>query len=104
MFINAGEAVGLNKLKNFDFYLCPSWCDTGNIKDLEIAKKKFSKSSRAILEKPDEAIWFFNDKVVKFHIDSNFIKDRVNRWLNVEQRSNTNFILPKLIRGTEVSV
>ena len=101
LFINAGEAVGLNNLKNCDFYLCPSWCDTGNIKDLEIAKKKFSKSGRAILEKPDEAIWFFDDKVVKFHVDSNFIKDRVHRWLNIERRSNNNFITPKLISHSE---
>lgn len=101
LFTNAGEAVGLNNLKNSDFYLCPSWCDTGNVKDLEAAKKKFSKDGRAILEKPDEAIWFFDDKVVKFHIDPRFISDRVARWNNVQNRSNDNFILPKLISHSE---
>lgn len=101
LFTNAGEAVGLNNLKNSDFYLCPSWCDTGNIKDLEAAKKKFSKDGRAILEKPDEAIWFFEDKVVKFHIDSNFIKDRVARWKKVEERTNDAFVLPKLIAHSD---
>lgn len=97
LFVNAGEAVGLSNLKDSDFYLCTSWCDTGNIRDLEAAKKKFSKNGRAILEKPDEAIWFFDDKVVKFHVDSKFISDRVARWGNVEHRQNKNFTLPKLI-------
>lgn len=97
LFTNAGEAVGLNNLKDSDFYLCPSWCDTGNIRDLEAAKKKFSKDGRAILEKPDEAIWFFDDKVVKFHVNPRFIADRVARWGNVEHRANDNFVLPKLI-------
>lgn len=101
LFIKAGEAVGLNNLKNSDFYLCPSWCDTGNINALEEAKKKFSKDGRAILEKPDEAIWFFDDKVVKFHIDKNFIKNRVERWNNVEDHSNDNFILPDLLYSSD---
>lgn len=101
LFINAGEVVGLSNLKNCDFWLCPTWRDTGNIRDLEIAKKEFSKSGKAILEKPDEAIWFFDNRVVKFHVDSKFIKDRVNRWTNVVQRSNDNFIMPKLISHSE---
>ena len=33
-----------------------------------------------VLEKPDEAIWFIDERVIKFHIDKKFIADRVTRF------------------------
>ena len=32
-----------------------------------------------ILEKPDEAIWFIDNRVVKFHLSETFISDRIKR-------------------------
>lgn len=84
IFIEAGESAGLNKLFPIKYYVTHTWVDTGNKKELIEAKKKFDeKMEETILEKPDEAIWFFDDRVVKFHIDPKFIAGRVNRFKTV---------------------
>ena len=81
--IRIGESYGLRsmlstgtkiKAKNF------TWYDTGTIANLKKARKAFArKSSPNILEKPNEAIWFVNNRVIKYSEDSEFIKDRQER-------------------------
>ncbi len=79
--ISKGEVFGLNILllkgiRKYEF----EWCDTGNPKSLDFTRKVFhDPNSPNILEKPDEAIWFVNDKVIKFSNDELFIKSRVKR-------------------------
>ena len=79
--IEIGEVSGLINLlsKGLKCYEM-NWFDTGNIESLKVAKKKFKrKDSPVILEKKNEAIWFLNEKVIKFSSDTNFIKNRVIR-------------------------
>ena len=75
--ILTGESFGLQKMleDNIDFDAIQfDWYDAGNIEILEKAKKLLKpKDSPNILDKPDEAIWFVNDSVIKFSIDENFI-------------------------------
>lgn len=81
IFVNAGESAGLNNLNDIRYYITDTWLDTGNKEKLIAAKEEYSKKMEAtILEKPDEAIWFLDDKVVKFHIDPKFIEGRVKRF------------------------
>ena len=58
----------------FNFY------DSGH-KETLINAKEILKEDGApnILEKPNEAIWFVDNNVVKFSIDENFIKNRFTR-------------------------
>lgn len=81
LFVQAGESAGLNNLSDIRYYITKSWIDTGNKEELIAAKKKFSNDMEmTILEKPDEAIWFFDNRVIKFHIDPTFIEGRVKRF------------------------
>ena len=81
IFIAAGESAGLNAILPTKYYVTKSWLDTGNKAELIAAKKKYSDlMEETILEKPEEAIWFFDDVVVKFHIDPKFITGRVERF------------------------
>lgn len=100
VFVNAGESAGLNKLNDVRYYITKSWLDTGNKEKLIAAKEEYSKKMEAtILEKPDEAIWFLGNKVVKFHIDPKFIEGRVMRFttfINDDMRLR-NITIPKLI-------
>ena len=52
-----------------------------------------------ILEKPDEAIWFVGNRVIKFHVDPKFISDRVSRFSTClcEKQRQHGIILPKLL-------
>lgn len=107
-FIQNGEAYGLmNILANkYDIlvYNINDWIDTGNRTIFEKAKDVYNKNmEETILEKPDEAIWFIHNKVIKFHISESFISDRVERFskmLNNKQKAN-NIILPELISWTK---
>lgn len=100
LFVNAGESAGLNNLKKLKYFVTKTWLDTGNKQSLIKAKEEYSKKMEAtILEKPDEAIWFFDDRVVKFHIDPSFIDGRVKRWklfINDKMKEN-NISIPELI-------
>ena len=52
-----------------------------------------------ILPKPNEAIWFIKDKVIKFHVDEKFIKDRViraNKIINNRQKKS-GICLPEIL-------
>src|SRR5574344_420547 len=100
LFINAGEAVGLNNLKNSKLVMTTTGIDTGNKKILEKAKvDAAAKMEATILEKPDESLWFFDDKVVKFHVDENFIKGRIERSKTILSQKNRNglFTIPEII-------
>jgi len=77
-----GEAFGLrsllekNQLAAHQF----TWFDTGTPSALELARAKYSQTnSPNILEKPNEAIWFVANRVIKFSDDQLFISNRVKR-------------------------
>ena len=95
--IMIGESFGLRNLisKNislFDF----TWFDTGNIDQLNKTREFFSKNNNYnILEKEEEAIWFQQDKVIKFSIDKDFIKNRVAR------SSSLGKYIPSIITSSE---
>jgi choline kinase len=79
--IQQGEAYGLRALladgiraEKF------TWFDTGVTVELESTRKRYTASDDPhILEKPDEAIWFLDNTVIKFSAASDFISDRVKR-------------------------
>lgn len=101
VFINGGESIGINNINGFiKAYFTSTWIDTGNKVIFEKYKKIYNQNmEETILEKPDEAIWFINDRVVKFHLNEKFISDRIKR---VKTMINSNmeksgFIVPKII-------
>jgi hypothetical protein len=101
VFINGGESIGINNINGFiKAYFTSSWIDTGNKVIFEKYKKLYNQNmEETILEKPDEAIWFIGNRVVKFHLDEKFISDRIKRVktminLNMEKYG---FIVPKII-------
>jgi len=80
--LTMGESYGIlrllesHKFNSFKF----SWYDTGNKKSLLNAKNKLKSDHQPnILEKDNEAIWFANNKTIKFSTDTKFIQDRVKR-------------------------
>ena len=105
--IEIGESYGLRFLIEKDIEPIPfTWFDTGNIEALEETRKYFRKDIDAnILEKEDEAIWFVNEKVVKFSVDSKFIENRVLRSKEISGfvpeilASTKNMYLYKKING-----
>ena len=84
-----GESYGIKKmLEANESYLTSTsfnsfkftWYDTGNEQSLLSAKQKLkSEHQPNILEKDNEAIWFANNKTIKFSTDKDFIRDRVER-------------------------
>ena len=74
-----GESYGLKQLKKIAAIQFRVWLDSGNLNSLNKAKTYFTNSKFNILEKENEAIWFINDEVCKFHTDSAFIADRIQR-------------------------
>lgn len=83
--IEIGESFGLRGL--LDEGILPinfTWHDTGNLKKLQHARDYFAnkndnKDDHIILEKEEEAIFFVNNKVIKFSIDKSFIENRAIR-------------------------
>lgn len=79
--IRQGESYGLRGLihkgiKAEKF----TWFDTGVKVELEATRKRFeTPGAPNILEKPNEAIWFLDNRVIKFSDDTKFISDRVKR-------------------------
>lgn len=99
-FIENGEAYGLNNLSNIKAYFIDDWIDTGNRTIFEEAKQMYSsKMEEVILEKPDEAIWFIDNRVIKFHISEKFIADRVTRFktLLTDKQNEAGILLPKIL-------
>ena len=100
LFVNDGESAGLNNLNNVIIYPAEKWIDTGNREIFEKAKFTYSQNmEEVVLEKPDEAIWFIDDKVVKFHIDPKFISDRVERFSTFlcDKQKELGIKIPKLL-------
>jgi NDP-sugar pyrophosphorylase family protein len=95
--LEIGESFGLRTL--VDKGIEPikfTWFDTGNLDALKATREYFKGDTEAnILEKEDEAIWFVNNKVIKFSIDSSFIENRVKRAKDIK-----NFI-PKITASTK---
>lgn len=77
--VEIGESYALKTLKDVKAFETKDWIDIGNLKSLKKAKQLFNNGEINILEKENEAIWFTDDKVLKFHIDEKFISDRVER-------------------------
>lgn len=79
--ITTGESHGMRKLlantvKPYRF----TWFDTGNNEALRSARNAFrEKDEPNILEKPNEAIWFIGEHVIKFSDDNKFISNRIAR-------------------------
>lgn len=79
--IAQGESYGLQELiktgieaKKF------TWFDTGVKVELEATRKRYAVlDAPNILEKENEAIWFLDDKVIKYSDDIRFIADRITR-------------------------
>lgn len=105
--VEIGESFGLKRIidkgiSTHDF----TWFDTGNIDKLNHTREFFSgKNKYNILEKEEEAIWFQKDKVIKFSIDEDFIKNRVLRAKSLGNfipeivSSNSNMYAYKLVEG-----
>lgn len=79
--IEIGESYGLNAIVDNDISpLKFTWFDTGNPQALERTKQALTpENSPNILDKPNEAIWFVDNQVIKFSTDTEFIKKRVAR-------------------------
>ena len=79
--VNQGESYGLRAvlprgIRAHKF----TWFDTGVKVELEATRKRFEEPDAPnILEKPTEAIWFLDNRVIKFSTDTTFISDRVKR-------------------------
>ena len=103
-FIKDGETFGLRNLNHIKAYPTCDWIDMGNKSKFEYWKKIYNENMEAtILEKPDEAIWFINGNVIKFHINTKFIADRVKRFKTMlcDKQIKNGIVLPQLIGYTD---
>ena len=83
--ISPPELIGnLTDIIHISFYGCfflttiPK--SIGNLKNLKKTREVFKrKNSPEILEKPNEAIWFANNRAIKYAEDKTFISDRIQR-------------------------
>lgn len=76
---DVGESYSLKGLDDVRAIETNDWIDVGNLKSLSVAKQRFKNHDYNILEKENEAIWFSDNRVIKFHIDAKFISDRIER-------------------------
>jgi choline kinase len=74
-----GETTGLNGLNDISAIAFPDWIDTGNLESLQSNSQRFDTGDTHILNKIEEAIWIYDDRVIKFHHDSKFIQERIKR-------------------------
>lgn len=103
-FIKTGETYGLVNLKSLNAIFTDKWIDAGCKEILERAKLQYSSMmSETILEKPDEAIWFIGNKVIKFHINEKFISDRVKRYSTMlcDKQVANGIMLPKMLYSSK---
>jgi len=109
---NIGEISGLKGLvKNQKEILIKrfEWHDTGNILSLNNVRKINKLKSVNVLEKEFESIWFIDNKVIKYHQEKNFIKNRVLRQKILKKytpqiiRWKDNFYLYKKKKGEIIS-
>lgn len=77
--ITEGESYAIRKLLNNEIKAKEfTWFDIGNLEGLNKASLYFN-SDINVLPKSDEAIWFIDNKVIKYSNDIDFIKNRVLR-------------------------
>ena len=77
--ISVGEVEGLRNFATLKPIRLFEWFDCGTAHYLAEAKKKFKSNYFNILEKENEAIWFIDQKVIKFSVNQKFISDRIKR-------------------------
>ncbi|MDP8218381.1 MAG: phosphotransferase [Candidatus Theseobacter exili] len=79
--INTGESHGMRALLEHNVRTVPfTWWDTGNPDSLAMTRERHRQPDAPnILDKPNEAIWFVNNTVIKFSADKDFISNRVKR-------------------------
>lgn len=82
--IEIGESFGLRALLSENIRPIEfTWFDTGNLKKLQETREAFARNTdqdeHITLEKEEEAIFFVNQKVIKFCVDDDFIANRVTR-------------------------
>ena len=94
--ISTGELFGVRKILDLGFEPIKfSWFDTGSIEGIEKAHKYFDSREYNILPKKDEAIWFIEDKVIKYSNDKDFIFERI------ERNKRLNGLIPKILDHRE---
>ena len=111
--IQAGESYGLHSMLNGGSKIeaCLfTWLDTGQKEGLERARNFYKKGTDPhILHKPNEAIWFANDMVIKYSADKDFIKNRAERTKQLEGlvpeivSVRENMYSYKLVKGNVIS-
>jgi choline kinase len=77
-----GESAGLRALVELSEVKAQkfTWFDTGVTVELDATRRRYhNEGGPNILPKADEAIWFLDNKVIKFSNNEEFIKDRVER-------------------------
>ena len=96
--IEQGESYAISKMILETSFKCQqfTWHDTGNVKKYIETCKHFAKDDKInILKKDDEDIWFIGNKVVKFHINPDFISERVKRVKHLGK------YVPKILSSSE---
>lgn len=91
-----GESFGLKTLKQVKVFTFQMWWDTGNLQSIKRAKLYFKDQENNILEKENEAIWFYDNRVIKFHTDTQFILDRLSRTKEINS-----FLIPEILGQSE---
>jgi hypothetical protein len=110
--IEQGESYGLKALVNLG--LIPhkiEWFDTGTKADLARTRALLAKKGPEpnVLEKADEAIWFIGDRVIKYSNDTEFIRRRVARAMQLNgfvpqmESSSTHMFSYKMVEGQVLS-
>ena len=76
-----GEVFGMKALLNGKVKAIEmDWNDIGNKESLIKTRKIYENDNfPVILDKEKEKIWFVDNKVIKFHVDKDFITNRVKR-------------------------
>lgn len=93
--ISTGELFGMRDLLCLGIYAKKfTWFDTGCIEGIEKCQKYFDTGEYNLLRKPDESIWFVENKVIKYSFDKQFIKDRI-------ERSKILTLIPKILDHKE---
>ena len=87
-----GESFALNSLSETKAVYFKNWVDTGNLESLSRATEQFKSVDHNILNKEDEAIWLFEDIVIKHHKDKQFISDRIKRLDYIDAELTPNLI------------
>ena len=105
--INVIEKM-IQKDISIKYCVLDSYYDTGNIKSYTNTVSSF-KCNHSVIEKNNESLCFFNDRVIKFCSDSDVNKKRIMRAKDLEPlvpkllNSSDNFIEMAYCKGTVLS-